>query len=610
MSIKLLSEKAINRIAAGEVIERPVSVVKELIENSVDADATAIDITFARGGRTLISVADNGCGIPKEELKLALQRHATSKIQEDNLDKIEFFGFRGEALPSIAAVGLTTIVSRTSSSDTAWKVESLNKNYGEISLSIAKRNIGTTLELRDIFCFTPNRIKFLKSEAAENAACLDLVKRFALCFPKIQFHLTIDDKVVLTSNSSKENLNLNNLLGEDFSENTINFHYKNSDITLSGYIGLPTFNHPTSVRQYYFVNDRVVKDKLLATAVKIAYADLIPHGRYPAIVLFVDCSPHHVDVNVHPTKSEVRFADEQLIKKLIIDAIRSNINANRGKQSTNIFSDQVIRIIEKNQPAQFSKHSLSKIPEGVPFKDKQPPTGFKYFEQPLTVMLEDIIKPQMVKLLKPQEEERTKGEDIQEDTTSFLGYAIAQIDNTYIVSLTQNNEVIITDQHAAHERIVLEEMKKQIIEHNIKVQNLLVPEVLSYDKALVELLISKKDELKNFGITIERHGINQVSVLTIPALMQNLNLKDLFDVILKDIQELNEINNIDLFINHVYGNMACKNSIKANRKLSDEEMNALLRKMEKTPFIEQCNHGRPTYIKISAQDLSKFFERH
>ncbi|MDJ1258053.1 MAG: DNA mismatch repair endonuclease MutL [Candidatus Midichloria sp.] len=604
MSIKLLSEKAINRIAAGEVIERPVSVVKELIENAIDANATAIDIIFARGGRTLISVADNGCSIPKEELKLALQRHATSKIQEDNLDKIEFFGFRGEALPSIAAVGLMTIVSRTSSSDIAWKVESLNKNYDEISLSIAKRNIGTTVELRDIFCFTPNRIKFLKLEAAENSACLDLVKRFALCFPKIQFHLTIDDKVVLTSNSSKENLNLNNLLGEDFSENTINFHYKNSDITLSGYIGLPTFNHPTSVHQYYFVNNRVVKDKLLATAVKIAYADLIPHGRYPAIVLFVDCSPHHVDVNVHPTKSEVRFADEQLIKKLIIDAIRSNINTNRGKQATNIFSDQVIRIIEKNQPAQFSEPSLSKIPEGVPLKDKQPPIGFKYFEQPPIVMPEDIIKPQMEKLVKPQEEE-----DIQEDTTSFLGYTITQIDNTYIVSLTQNNEVIITDQHAAHERIVLEEMKKQIIEHNIKVQNLLVPEILSYDKALVELLISKKDELKNFGITIERHGISQVSVLTIPALMQDLNLKDLFDVILKDIQELNEINNINLFINHVYGNIACKNSIKANRKLSIEEMNALLRKMEKTPFIEQCNHGRPTYIKISAQDLSKFFER-
>ena len=598
MTIRLLSEKAINRIAAGEVVERPVSVVKELVENAIDAGATKIDIRFARGGRTLIAVSDNGCGIPKDELKLALQRHTTSKIKENNLDDINFFGFRGEALSSIAAVGLLTIISKKNTSDEAWKAESFNKNYDEIEVNMAKREVGTTIELRDIFCFSPNRIKFLKSETAENVACVDLVKRFIICFPNIKFKLFIDDKLVISAQDSDHTRNIKSLLGEDFIENTINFTHKQGKLLLKGYIGLPTFNHSTSLKQYYFVNNRIVKDKLMVTAVKIAYAGLIPNGKYPTLILAIECPNNYVDVNVHPTKLEVRFADEQLIKKNIIDAIRSNINANRGKQSNSIISTQFTKNNESvRQYIQPSVTLYSEI--------SSKPNYFNDTLHSINYSTEDIISKTLNKGMLAQ----TSSIETTKDNQKFLGYAISQIDNTYIVSLTANNEVIIIDQHAAHERILLEEMKKQIIEHNIKIQHLLVPNILSYDRAIVELLIEKKDDLQKFGITIERNGINQIALTAVPSLIQDANFRDIIDHIIQDIQEIDEVNNLKIFIDSIYSNIACKNSIKANRKLSIEEMNSLLRKMEDTPFIEQCNHGRPTYIIINTKNLDKFFER-
>ena len=605
MTIRLLSDKAINRIAAGEVIERPVSVVKELVENSIDAGANKIDIRFVRGGRTLISVSDNGCGISKDELKLALQRHATSKITEDNIDDIIFFGFRGEALPSIAAVGLLTIISRTSTSNTAWKAESFNKRYDEIEISIAKREIGTTIELRDIFCFNPNRVKFLKSEAAENAVCADLIKRFVLCFPNVKFQLVIDDKIVISSQNSDHKQNIGLLLGEDFMENTINFCYQNGAVSLKGYVGLPTFNHSTSLKQYYFVNNRIVKDKLMATAVKIAYADLIPHRKHPAIILLLECPNNYVDVNVHPAKSEVRFADERLIKKIIVDVIRSNINVNRDKQANNISSTLIKKEEDVYQYIQQPIDNLS-------FKAYSKPRYFNdthasnYFNQIQKESTKDVFSKTAEKVIATQ----LSAVKPIKDNQKFLGSAISQIDGTYIVSLTDNDEVVIVDQHAAHERIILEEMKKQIIEHNIKVQHLLVPEIMTYDRMIVDMLIIKKDDLQKFGITIERNGINQIALTAVPVLIQqDTDFKDIIDLIIKDIQVLNEVDSLILLMNSIYSNIACKNSIKANKKLSIEEMNALLRKMEETPFMGQCNHGRPTYIKINGKDLSKFFER-
>ena len=639
MKIRVLSEKAINRIAAGEVIERPISVVKELVENAIDAKSNKIDIRFSRGGRTLISVADNGHGIPKDELILALQRHATSKLKEEDLDQIDFFGFRGEALPSIAAVGILNIASKATNSDIAWEASSFNSDSTSIELRPTRREIGTTVELRDLFCFTPNRVRFLKSEISENTACTELIKKFILCFPDIQFRLIIDDKTVLSSYSSDFEQRLSQALGEEFINNSLKFSHEDSEIIVRGYAGLPTFNHALSLKQYYFVNDRSVKDKLISTAVKIAYADLLPNHRYPAILLFINCPVTQVDVNVHPTKAEVRFANENLIKKVIIHAIRNSLSHISGRQSDNLINikeqnNKSAQGIKKFNEDQFDVYNRNNFSVSSDYGDSSLKDIKSSNFQNISSLIHDKAdkyktssdRPAQNNLTLPRENhlknselsssERhviiAKNDNKQEApaaTINYLGYAIAQIENTYIIALTEKSEIIIVDQHAAHERVILERMKKQMQNEKVKIQHLLIPHILTYDSEMIDLVISKSDKLNKYGIIIERNGINQIAVTGMPQLLHNINVNDIFDLIISELKELNDLPELNIFLNNVYSNIACKNSIKAGLKLSIDEMDSLLRSMELTPFIEQCNHGRPTYIKINNKNLEKFFQR-
>jgi len=590
MQIKVLSDKAINRIAAGEVIARPISVVKELVENAIDALASKIEINFIRGGRTLISVSDNGSGIPKDQLALSLARHATSKIQEDDIDNIAFFGFRGEALASIAAVGIISITSKIINDNIAWKITSSNPSEMP-SISPAKREVGTTIELADLFCFTPNRIKFLKSESAENIACTDLIRRFALCFPKVAFKLIIDNKIVFNTviqDDSDSNL-IENLLGQDFIQNTISFQHEEQSLSLNGHIGFPTFNHATALKQYYFVNNRVVKDKILATAVKIAYSDLIPHGKHPALVFFLNCPNDQVDVNVHPTKSEVRFSDERLVQKVIINAIRSNISNQKLSSSNIIKPASIIKMIDSTVEIDRSRFIQNTFTER-PASDFIAPPAPRKIEEPIAQIIQQNEKQPL------------------ENHLGELGEAIYQIDNTYIVATAQDG-LIIVDQHAAHERIVLESMKKQLLDTQVQSERLLIPVIISYDKHTAELIMENKESLASCGLLVDKYGISDISIYGIPSLFKNINLQDMLDKLIEGMKNIDQTFNIKDELLEIYGNIACKNSVKAGRKLSIMEMNALLREMERTEFVGQCNHGRPTYIKINTITLSKLFER-
>lgn len=621
IKIKLLSEKAINKIAAGEVIERPISVVKELLENAIDAKASVIAVRFTRGGRTLISVSDNGCGISKDQMMLAMQRHATSKIQEDDLSKILCFGFRGEALPSIASVGVFTLTSKIAESETAWQYVTHDNDNIAPTLQIAKHDVGTTAILRDIFCFTPNRIKFLKSEASENAACINLLKRFALSHPTIHFILHINDKEVLNIQANEIVNSLAQIIGEDFAENSTEFFYEVNNVRLHGYLGLPTFNHVNALKQYYFVNKRSVKDKLISHAVKTAYADLIPHHRYPAIVLFLECSYNEVDVNVHPTKSEVRFADEQMIRRFIIDAIRSALKSNKDLQFTNLKDNHHKENFHK-KPYQQSTFTVqpSILYDRSKFSQAfgNTPIAQDFMEETIACDQHHIKREieKNINVYKHSEQESIDSpllvmpsnegnHEVKHD--AFLGYAIAQIEDTYIISLNTRSEIIITDQHAAHERITLESMKKNIKSHTV--ENFLIPEVLKYDSAMIAILMEKQEMLSKLGLEIKKHGINEIMVTSIPSILSHYGAQYLIDMILEDLQNTDTVVCVESLINCISANIACKNSIKAGQKLSLEEMNALLRTMEQTPFIEQCNHGRPTYIKINHKELKNLFER-
>lgn len=603
MTIRILPPNLVNQIAAGEVIERPASVVKELVENAVDAGATNIEVTLVGGGKNLITVTDNGKGMSKEELLLASERHATSKLPDDNLFNICFFGFRGEALPSIASVSRMSIISRQSGSENAWK---LSIDNGVKSGPVpAANNMGTRIEVRDLFYTTPVRLKFLKTETAETAQCVDTLNRIALANPFIAFYLYADDKKKVSlpkcSGSIEEARlqRLSDVMGRDFRDNSLFIHAERESVKISGYISLPTLNKANSLSQYLFVNNRPVRDKLLLGAIKGAYQDVLASNRYPLCALFFDVDPSCVDVNVHPTKAEVRFYDNALVRGLLVSSIRQAL-INGDKRTAHTLD--LNEIIDDKIPTWNEGH--------MELKEHQ--YSYPAFQSHSSKRGKGQINiPELYNIysVKVEGQGTPFAELPPQDNQGPLGMAKAQFHNTYIISQTEDSIVII-DQHAAHERVVMEKLKEHLLAGNRPAsQILLVPEVVNMSNSEKIAILENKDDLSKLGLEIEEFGTTAVLVREIPALLQNCEVETLVHDLAEEMAEWGKGFSLDKKMHSVCATIACHGSVRAGRALNTDEMNKLLRDMEKTQHSGQCNHGRPTYVKLSLKEIEKLFER-
>ena len=597
--IKQLDETVINKIAAGEVVERPASAVKELIENSIDAGCSDITIEVADGGKTLIRVIDDGLGMSDIDLPMALRRHATSKLPNDNLLNINSFGFRGEALPSLGAVGRLRIISHNDGNG----AHEINVNGGKISdIKPAARTLGTTIELRDLFYATPARLKFLRSTKSELKAITDTVKGLSISTPNVAF--TLIDKTggksrkILQVQKEKDvslasiKNRLSRVLGQDFSKNSISIDVTREDVNLTGYVCLPTYARASNAMQYFFVNSRQVRDKQLIGALRAAYSDFMPRDRFPAAAIYINCRPDFVDVNVHPGKSEVRFRDPQGIRSLIVTGIRQVI-AIEGHRSSSTLSTAALGAMREqtHQMPSANNEQVTKNSQNMDYNGNK-----RFFTRDVEPAFQETWKPSA-------RDFQTKDEHANfiEEFESFpLGAPIAQFGENYIVSQNEDGIVII-DQHAAHERLVYEKLKEQAKDNKIEVQALLVPEIL--------VLMEYKDNLSRYGLKINQFGINSIAVQEIPAILNSENIKKLIFDILDELTDLENSDTLEKKINAVLSRIACHGSIRSGRMLRTEEMNSLLREMENTPNSGQCNHGRPTHISIRMSDIERLFGR-
>ena len=605
--IKQLDETVINKIAAGEVVERPASAVKELIENSIDAGCSDITIEVADGGKTLIRVIDDGLGMSDIDLPMALRRHATSKLPNDNLLNINSFGFRGEALPSLGAVGRLRIISHNDGNG----AHEINVNGGKISdIKPAARTLGTTIELRDLFYATPARLKFLRSTKSELKAITDTVKGLSISTPNVAF--TLIDKTggksrkILQVQKEKDvslasiKNRLSRVLGQDFSKNSISIDVTREDVNLTGYVCLPTYARASNAMQYFFVNSRQVRDKQLIGALRAAYSDFMPRDRFPAAAIYINCRPDFVDVNVHPGKSEVRFRDPQGIRSLIVTGIRQVI-AIEGHRSSSTLSTAALGAMREqtHQMPSANNEQVTKNSQNMDYNGNK-----RFFTRDVEPAFQETWKPSA-------RDFQTKDEHANfiEEFESFpLGAPIAQFGENYIIS--QNDDgIVIIDQHAAHERLVYEKLKEQVQDNKIEVQALLVPEILELSEAEILVLIEYKDNLSKYGLKINQFGINSIAVQEIPAILNSENIKKLIFDILDELTDLENSDTLEKKINAVLSRIACHGSIRSGRMLRTEEMNSLLREMENTPNSGQCNHGRPTHISIRMSDIERLFGR-
>jgi len=595
MSIRILPSNLVNQIAAGEVVERPASVVKELVENAIDAGATSIEIRLIDGGKSLISVADNGKGMFPEELNMAVERHATSKLPDDNLFNINFLGFRGEALPSIASVSRLSIVSKTKNADSAWKIEVVGGDKKEVVP--AAFNQGTKIEVRDLFFTTPARLKFLKTSSAETAQCYDIIQRIALANPQIAFSFYENDKkklILPICNGDLFEARLERvaaIMGKEFGENSIKVNAERENIRIYGYVSLPTLNKANSLSQFLFVNNRPVRDKLLLGALKGAYQDVLASGRYPLCALFFEIDPRDVDVNVHPAKAEVRFYDNNLIRGLLIGAIRNALNlyANKTYNTLNLNDFNVGDI---NNPEDNILHEPvfpNRIYQSQPYQmHKQ--TELPELERKFSVRVENV------------------DDVVERSDVGYMGFAKAQFHDTYIISQSEDS-IIITDQHAAHERIVMEKLKTGLKNGNIVSQILLIPEIVDLQPAEKNRILAASGELAKLGMILEEFGTSAVIVREVPALLGDIDVKNLVEDIAQQMAEWGNGFELTEKLHSVCATIACHGSVRAGRRLNIEEMNKLLRDMEKTPHSGQCNHGRPTYIELKIKDIAHLFDR-
>lgn len=639
MTIRRLPPETVNRIAAGEVVERPASAIKELVENAIDADARSIEIQADGGGLTRILIADDGKGIPRDELPVAIERHATSKLEPDDagdVDLLRIFtlGFRGEALPSIGSVARLNITTRARAEagqpqNDAWAVSVEGGAQRPLSPAAFPGPHGARVEVRDLFYATPARLKFMKSERAEAMAISEEIKRQAMAHEAVAFTLTLDGKTTLRLPAEHPGdegrlKRLGSLLGRDFEANALLIDQERDGVRLSGYAGLPTYSRGNAAHQFLFVNGRPVRDRLLQGALRGAYADFLARDRHPAAALFIDIDPLYVDVNVHPAKAEVRFRDPALVRGLIVGALRHALHAAGHRASTTVAADALSGFRPHTGETLYNPATPQSFSNAAPGW-----SGWQGWSQPdaaaqnLPGLNErsgrvehtwsgEAAVPSYRTLGEIQADHAgqiTPGAPAPVDLIDYpLGAARAQLHANYIVAQTRDGLVIV-DQHAAHERLVYERMKAQMADGAVTRQALLTPEVVELDPAEAERVAAKADELAEMGLIVEAFGAGAVLVRETPALLGDTDVHGLIRDIADDLSEHGAALSLKERMAEVCGTMACHGSVRSGRVLSAPEMNALLRQMEATPHSGQCNHGRPTYVELKLHDMEKLFGR-
>ena len=617
MPIRRLPPETVNRIAAGEVVERPASAVKELVENALDAGASRIEVQVDQGGLSRILVADDGQGLNREELGLAIERHATSKLAPDaqgewDLLHISTLGFRGEALPSIGSVARLTLTSRPKAGGDAYALLVEGGRVGQAQPAPFPGPHGARVEVRDLFFATPARLKFMKSERAEAMAITEEVKRQAMAHEAVAFALDVDGRRVLRLTAEHPGpegrlKRLAAVLGEDFKDNALLIDQTREGVRLSGYAGLPTFSRGNAAHQYLFVNGRPVRDRLLQGALRAAYADFLARDRHPLAALYLDLDPRELDVNVHPAKAEVRFRDPGLVRGLMIGALRHGLAGAGHQASTTVANAALGSFRPEGQPH-------------IPYRGSNHAPGFSAWQAgnwtpapprgpaPSLPGLAAVSARVERGFEEPAADYAPPCAQVFDPLDQPLGAARAQLHETYILAQTRDGFVIV-DQHAAHERLVYEQMKDQIAAGGVARQALLLPEVVSLDPAEAERVVARAEELAELGLVIESFGPGAILVRETPALLGEADVQGLLRDIADDLAENDQALALKERLGEVCGTLACRGSVRAGRRLSAAEMNALLRQMEVTPHSGQCNHGRPTYVELKLADIEKLFGR-
>jgi len=598
VAIRQLPPSTVNRIAAGEVIERPASVVKELVENAIDAGARNIEIAVQNGGLSSIRVSDDGSGMDADDLALALERHATSKLPDDDLLSISTLGFRGEALPSIGSVARLTMQSRDRNSNTGSEILLEAGRKGEARP--AALNAGTRVEVRDLFFATPARLKFMKSERAESAAITDAVKRLAMAHADIAFTLINGGRTTLRApamgdDAEAQLARLGRIMGDEFMADALPVAAERGELRCEGFAALPTLHRANTLMQFLFVNGRPVRDKLLVGAVRAAYGDLVPQGRHPLLALFLDLPSDQVDVNVHPTKAEVRFRDANGVRSLLIGALRQALAEAGHLAASSLAEEAIARAIPGGASGSApslhrhripGSHGLGSAARGFAEAMQAPLQGVDGASADMRSSA--VVEPELL--------------------DHPLGAARAQLHDTYIVSQTQDS-IVIVDQHAAHERLVYERLKVEIANGGVARQILLIPEIVELEEDAASALAERAEELASLGVALERFGRTAVAVREMPALLGDTDIKGLVRDLSDQLLEQGDAVALKERLDHVSATMACYGSVRAGRRLKGEEMNALLREMEATPHSGQCNHGRPTYVELKLADIERLFGR-
>jgi DNA mismatch repair protein MutL len=601
MPVRQLSEATINRIAAGEVVERPASVVKELVENALDAGARKIEIVTDGGGRRLVRVTDDGAGMTRDDLALAVDRHATSKLADDDLLDIKTLGFRGEALPSIGAVAHLAIATRHASEPHAWAIA---VDAGEKSqVKPAALGEGTRIEVRDLFHATPARLKFLKSDRTEADNIRETVRRLAMSRPDVAFTLAGEERAPVTwaaalPGGPGQLARLADILGHEFRANAVEVHGDRNGVTVDGFAALPTYSRANALGQYLFVNGRPVRDKLLIGVVRAAYADYLPRDRHPIVALFVTLDPREVDVNVHPAKAEVRFRDAALVRAVLITSLQQALARESQRAATSGGGATV---------AALRPSPLAGRLGGARGWDWRRSPAMPAYGNAAVGFAE--AAQAAFDVGGPSADARVATVEGAPDLIDRpLGAARAQVHETYIVAQTRDG-IVIVDQHAAHERIVYERMKAALEKTGVARQILLIPEIVELDEADVARVLARADELQRYGLAIEPFGPGAVAVRETPSLLGEIDARALVRDLAEHLAEWDETLPLERRLMHVAATMACHGSVRAGRRLKPEEMNALLREMEATPNSGQCNHGRPTYVELKLSDIETLFGR-
>ncbi len=603
-TLRRLPSTLVNRIAAGEVVERPASAVKELVENALDAGARRIAVTLKEGGRTFISVVDDGVGMSPDELRLAVERHCTSKLPDDDLTDIRTLGFRGEALPSIASVSRFTITSRPVGADTAWSLEIDGGAKGEPRPAAHPQ--GTRVEVRELFFATPARLKFLKEPRTESGHVADAMRRLAMAHPEVAFRLESEERALIDLAAANGSLlsadaarleRLAAIMGREFADNAVAIDANREGFWLTGFAGLPTLNRPTGQHQYLFVNGRPVRDKLLAGAVRGAYQDFLARDRHPMVALFLEAPPEMVDVNVHPAKTEVRFRDAGIVRGMIVGALRTALSAAGHRASTTV-SDAALGAFRPHTgfatPLPMGGGSGRGYGNGVGYSAV--PRGLAEAAMQFMAPLDSLSA-------------RLEEPPVNIAPGNYpLGVARAQLHETYIVAQTDQG-VVIVDQHAAHERLVHERLKTQLEAEGVKRQALLLPEVVEIGEDGARRLAQRAAELADMGLVLEPFGLGAVVVRETPAVLGEVDIQGLVRDLADELSEMGDHLSLKEKVEEVCGTLACHTSVRAGRRLTVEEMNALLRQMEATPHSGQCNHGRPTYVELKLADIERLFGR-